>query len=238
MTELSFVEQGQGWAEIVINRPARRNSLVPALAAEINSHVKDLEQQAGVESIILRGNEGYFCSGIDLKALQDPETGGGSGDEIRQMHLALYHCRKPVIAALEKFAINAGASLAFACDLIIGGDTAFLQIGEIQQGSGIPMNAGWLKIKSTEFNAARLAFYGDRLTTPQLVAMGLATESVGDDAVVTRCREIAERIAGFPPGASSTIKSALIEQRGLDDPEAFFRRPPNAALLTAGMVKN
>ena len=108
MTELSFVEHHQGWAEIVMNRPERRNSLVPALAEEITSHLQSLEEQAGVESIILRGNEGYFCSGIDLKALQDPDTPRGTGNEMREMHLALYHCRKPVIAALEKFAINAG----------------------------------------------------------------------------------------------------------------------------------
>jgi enoyl-CoA hydratase/carnithine racemase len=239
MASYSYLEHKSGWAEIVLDRPERRNSLIPALADEVRQHLIDLQAQDDTRCILLRGNEGYFCSGIDLKALQqpDPDAPPTNGDEIRQMHLALYHCRKPVIAALERFAINAGASLAFACDLIIGGETAFLQIGEIQQGSGIPMNAAWLKIKTSEFNAARLAFYGDRLTTPELVALGLATESVADDQVVNRCREVAERIASFPAGAPETIKDALIAQRQIDNPDHFFRKPPNRALNTAAMVK-
>jgi enoyl-CoA hydratase len=61
--------------------------------------------------------------------------------DARSMHLALYRCKKPIIAALEKFAINSGASLAFACDLIVAGETAFIQISEIQPGVRIPMNA-------------------------------------------------------------------------------------------------
>ena len=88
------------------------------------------------------------------------------------MHLALYRCKKPIIAALEKFAINAGASLAFACDLIVAGETAFLQIGEIQQDVSIRMNAAWLKIKTTEFQAARLASLGDRVLAPRVAPTG------------------------------------------------------------------
>jgi len=241
MGEFSHVEIKEGWAEIVIDRPERRNSLIPPLTGEITAAIASLDSRDDVSAIILRGDGGYFCSGIDLKALQQdppPAWAGKPGGDARSMHLALYHCRLPVIAALEKFAINAGAALAFACDIIIGGDTAFLQIGEIQQGVGIPMNAAWLKIKTTEANAARLAFYGDRVNTPQLVELGLATESVPDDQVLSRCREIATRIAGFPAGASTVIKQSLIDQRGIEDPESFFPDSTGSGLRSAGMVKS
>ena len=160
-----------------------------------------------------------------------------SVSDARSMHLALFHCQIPIIAALERFAINAGASLAFACDIIIGGENAFLQIGEIQQGAGIPMNAAWLKIKTTEFNAARLSLFGDRIKTAELVKMGLVNECVADDKVVNRCQEITKYISGFPLGSSRQIKRSLIEQRNIMDPQSFFRSGGGISLKTAKMVK-
>jgi enoyl-CoA hydratase/carnithine racemase len=241
MPEFSRLDIHEGWAEIVIERPDRRNSLIPPLAGEIRDYIEQLNEDDNISAIVLRGEGGYFCSGIDLKALQadppPPWTGKDVGD-VRSMHLALYRCEKPVIAALEKFAINAGASLAFACDLIVAGETAFLQIGEIQQGVSIPMNAAWLKIKTTEFQAARLAFLGDRVKAPELYRLGLISEYVSDDSVVERCNEIAATIAGYPRGAAKAIKQSLIAQRGIDRPEDFFPQTANNALNTAKMLED
>jgi enoyl-CoA hydratase/carnithine racemase len=241
MPEFSRLDIHEGWAEIIIERPDRRNSLIPPLAGEIRDYIEQLNEDDNISAIVLRGEGGYFCSGIDLKALQadppPPWTGKDVGD-VRSMHMALYRCKKPVIAALEKFAINAGASLAFACDLIVAGESAFVQIGEIQQGASIPMNAAWLKIKTTEFQAARLAFLSDRVKAPELHRLGLISEYVGDDSVVERCYEIAATIAGYPPGAAKNIKQTLIAQRGIDRPEDFFPQTANNALNTAKMLKD
>tara|TARA_B100000676_G_scaffold303875_1_gene355097 strand:- start:348 stop:1073 length:726 start_codon:yes stop_codon:yes gene_type:complete len=241
MGEFMRVEQGEGWGEIVLNRPERRNSLIPPLAGEVTQALDELQADDDVQSILLRGEGGYFCSGIDLKALQadpPPDWKGKQVGDVRTMHLALFSCTKPVIGAFEKFGINAGAALAFACDILIAGETAFLQIGEIQQGANIPMNAAWLKIKTTEQVAARLALYGDRVPGPELLRLGIATEVVADDQVVTRCREVAARIAGFPKGAGANIVQSLRAQRGIDDPEAFFPKGGNNALLTAAQVRS
>ncbi len=239
MGDYSFVEKHAGWAEIVINRPDRRNSLIPALAGEITEALSEVQADKSISAIVLRGAEGYFCSGIDLKALQAPDQGADkektTGD-VRSMHIALYQCELPVIGALERFAINAGAALAFACDVLITGEEAFLQIGEIQQGASIPMNAAWMKIKHSELTTARLAFYGDRVQGKALAELGIATECVADDKVVERCYELAERMAGFPEGASREVKRAVIAQRGIADVDAFFPKRTNDALKTAGMV--
>ena len=238
MGAYSHIDIKNGWAEVVIDRPDRRNSLVPPLFAELTTAFRSLSDNTSIAAIILRGAEGYFCSGIDLKALQDapPEWQQLPDGSARAMHLALYHCEVPVIMALERFAINAGASLALAGDLIVAGDSAFLQIGEIQQGVGIPMNAAWLKIKTTEQVAARLALLGDRVTSAELKSLGLVNEVVPDDQVVARCRELAEKIAEFPTGASRTIKAALVSQRGIDDPESFFPSPANSGLMSARLL--
>ena len=241
MPEFSRLDIHEGWAEIVIERPDRRNSLIPPLAGEIRDYIEQSNEDDNISAIVLRGDGGYFCSGIDLKALQadpPPPWSGKDVGDVRSMHMALYYCKKPVIAALEKFAINAGASLAFACDLIVAGETAFLQIGEIQQGVGIPMNAAWLKIKTTEFQAARLAFLGDRVKAPELLRLGLISEYVSDDSVVERCNEIAATIASYPPAAAVAIKQSLVAQRGIDSPEDFFPHAGNSALNTAKMLKD
>ena len=241
MSEFSRLDIHEGWAEIVIERHDRRNSLIPPLAGEICGYLELLNENDNISAIVLRGEGGYFCSGIDLKALQadpPPTWMGKDVGDVRSMHLALYRCKKPIIAALEKFAINAGASLAFACDLIVAGETAFLQIGEIQQGASIPMNAAWLKIKTTEFQAARLAFLGDRVLAPELLRRGLISECVSDNCVVERCNEIAETIAGYPAGAAIAIKQSLVAQRGIGSPEDFFPNIASKALNAAKMLKD
>lgn len=236
-----ILERHDGWVEIVLNRPARRNALIAPLASAVTAALATLAADPAVAAVILRGAEGYFCAGVDLKALQadpPPPWRDTQGAEFRRMHLAFYHFPKPVIGALEGFGINAGAALALACDVLVAGAGAFLQVGELQQGSPIPMNAAWLRIKTTEVVAARLAFYADRIRGDELVRLGLAAEAVADDQVLARCRELARRIAGFPAGASETIKRNLIEQRHIDDPEAFFAMRQSTALLTAAQVRD
>ena len=68
--------------------------------------------------------------------------------------------------------------------------------------------------------------------------LGLATECVADDEVVDRCREIATRMAGFPQGAPASIIESIRGLRNIKDPDAFFPKRSNSALLTAAQVKS
>jgi len=240
MGTYTYIEKHAGWAEIVLNRPERRNALIPPMAGEITQAVEGLQTDPEVASILIRGEDGYLCSGIDLKALQAdpaPDWQGKEVGDVRSMHMAFYRCRKPLLCALQRFAINAGAALVFACDITVAGDASFLQIGEIQQGSDMPMNAGWLKLKSTEQVLSRLSLMGDRVLGPELVSLGLALRSVEDGQVLENVREIAARLAGFPAGASETIIERIRSMRP-DDAESVFPVSSNQALLTAIQVRN
>jgi enoyl-CoA hydratase/carnithine racemase len=239
-SKLVLVERHDGWAEVRLNRPERRNSIIAPLSIAIKEALLELEGDNTVNCVVLRGEGGYFCSGIDLKALQadpPPPWRNEQFSSWRDLHICMYRYSKPIIGAFEKYGINAGAALALACDVLVVGETAFLQIGEIQQGAGMPMNAAWLKLKTTEQVAARLAFLGDRVFGPELVRLGLAAECVADSDVVNRCQEIAARIASFPAGASVTVKQSIIEQRGIADIEAYFSDGGGStALLSADKV--
>lgn len=242
MMNLIQIEQHQGWAEIILDRPARRNALTPALAAQMTTAIEGLSKSAEVAAIVLRGADHCFCSGIDLKALQSNEDPGSEDgvwhpEPIRALHLALYRCPKPLICALEKYAINAGAALVFACDLVVSGTSAFLQVGEIQQGSDIPMNAAWLRLKASEQTLARLALLGDRVGAAELEKNGLVQAVVPDDEVLTAARAWAARLASFPLGASDVIIERIRSFRPID-PETVFPISTNNALLTAAQVKS
>ena len=238
LVEKTSVEDGTGFAEILLNRPERRNALIPEVAEGVMNALEDIDQDDDISVVILRGQGGYFCSGIDLKALQSgASTGTARKDAIRHMHLAFYHYRKPVIAAFEGFGINAGCALALACDLVVAGESAFIQIGEIQQGATMPMNAAWMRLKLPEFVLARMALLGDRISGPEMYRLGVATECVPDDEVLSRCREMATRIAGFPLGGAVNIKKSIVGQRQLPDIEKWFTSPRSNALQTAKMLK-
>ena len=175
MNEYTVIEKHDGWAEVVLARPARKNAIVPPMAKEVATAVNGLSTQQDVAAIVIRGSDGAFCSGVDLKVLQakegDPDyLGEWDGEALREMHYALYRSTKPLIGVLERFAINAGAALVFACDLVVAGESSFLQIGEIQQGSDIPMNAGWLNVRTSEAVMARLDGMSVRFDEVQGVA--------------------------------------------------------------------
>ena len=71
----------------------------------------------------------------------------------------------------------------------------------------------------------------------ELLRLGLITECVPDVEVLGRARSLCQRFAEFPTGAAATIKQAIIEQRGIEDPEQFFKNPGGSGLLGAKMLR-
>lgn len=233
------VDRHEGWAEVILNRPQRRNALVGPLLERLTGVLGELATDDGVEAIVFRGEGGAFCSGHDLTELQAqprPPWAETLAVIFRETNIALFNFPKPIVGALEKCAINAGAALALSCDILIAGETAFLQVGEIQQGAPIANNAAWLRLRAGEAVASRITLYGDRVPATELHRLGLVAEVVPDADVVTRACEIATRLAGFPPGAAARHKADVRAQSGISDPEAWFRKQKNTVLLSAARV--
>lgn len=223
--ELVLIERHGRRAEIVLNRPDRRNAVIGPLAIELRTAVESLSADQSVGVIVLRGADGAFCSGLDLKefrAAQPPEWVAHFSEYWRAVHLAIFRCTKPIIGALERFAINGGAALALACDLLIAGETAFLQVGEVQMSSAAPMNLAWLRLRHSEATTSRLALVGDRINGPDLLRLGVATECVPDSEVLTAAYRLADTIAAYPPGAAEQVKVALRARAPHEHPETLF----------------
>ncbi|MBP0619052.1 enoyl-CoA hydratase/isomerase family protein [Cupriavidus consociatus] len=199
-----------GWAEIVLNRPARRNAIDAALARALADAVDTINADAETRAVLLRGADGAFCSGLDLQAVQTEPGGMAAFARIWEgVHESLLQSRKAWIVALERHAVNGGAALALAGDLMVCGAGAFLQIGEIRLGMAAPRNAAWLALRHSEAVAARLCLLGDRVPAADLLRLGIATEVTDDAQVLDRARELAATIAGFPADGVAAIKGGM-----------------------------
>jgi enoyl-CoA hydratase/carnithine racemase len=111
--------------------------------------------------------------------------------------------------ALERYAINGGAALALAGDLLVSGESAVLQVGEIHIGMAAPNNLAWLLMRHSEAVAARLALRGDKVPASELLRLGVATEVVADDRVLERCQALAAELAACDLATVSAIKRCL-----------------------------
>lgn len=142
-----------GVAEVVLNRPHRRNALDTGAIAELTELLRALAERDDVAAVLLRGAAGFFCSGLDIKEIDVAEPPLAAWIAL---HEALAALPVPVIAALAGGAINAGAALALASDLLVAGDTAYLQINEAAMGLAAPVNAAWLTLRHPPAVAAQL----------------------------------------------------------------------------------
>ncbi len=201
-----------GWAELVLNRPERKNAITGPMGTAMAECLAGAAEDETIRVVVLRGADGAFCSGLDLKAFNaepPPDWLPDFQNLWRSAHRALYDCPVPIIGALERYAINGGAALALACDLLITGREAFLQVGEVQLGMAAPYNLAWLTLRHPESVAARLAMVGRRHTGEDLVSMGVAHECVADDQVLIRATELARAMSAYPAGATRTIKAGI-----------------------------
>jgi 2-(1,2-epoxy-1,2-dihydrophenyl)acetyl-CoA isomerase len=197
----------EGWGELVLNRPSRRNALAPGSAAALREGLSTL-LAGGARVVVLRGEGGTFCSGLDVDLFK-----GGAGaawaSDWTGFHRDLHACPALVICALERYAINAGASLSLASDLTVAGEGAILTVGEAAIGMHAPMNLAWLRLRAPEAVAAQLALGAGRMSGADLHRLGLAWALVADGEVQDHARAAAIRMAGWPAGTLSGIKAAL-----------------------------
>ena len=211
MSEI-LVERHGAWAEIIFNRPQRKNAINHAFGIQLRDALRALNGEPQVRAIVLSGAGGAFCSGLDLKEFNiDPPPPwraefSAAWDDV---HMLLMDSPKVLITALQGGAINGGAAVALAGDLMVSGRSAFILVGEMQFGMPIPRNVSWLVLKHGEAVAMRFALLSERVGADDLLRLGVATEVVDDDQVLARARAIAARLGTFPaPGVCST-KAAI-----------------------------
>jgi enoyl-CoA hydratase/carnithine racemase len=215
-----IVQQVGNRLDIILNRPDRKNAITQQLAVELRDAFLNVPTDVGC--ILLSGSGGAFCSGIDLKVAgadlkNEPLTAWV------EVHAAIYQCRVPIVVALERYAINDGDALALAANVVVAGETSFLQVGEIAMGVAAPMCQAWLHLKHSPAVADRVVLVGDRIVGASLTELGLVTEIVADSDVAQRARDVADHIASHPQRGRDGISRTWDALRGrIDDPDEWF----------------
>lgn len=209
--------------EIVLNRPERKNAVTAAMSGALTDAFEHAATNPDIGCILLRGAGGAFCSGMDLKDA-GADLVNEPIDAWIAAHVARARCRLPVVVALERYAINAGAALVLSAEVVVAGESSFLQTSEIAMGVAAPMCQAWLHLRHSPAVGDRLTLLADRVPAAELLRLGVVTEVVADEVVLTRARELADRIAGYPPAGREAIAGAWRRVRGeLDDPSTWFR---------------
>ena len=164
-------------AVVTINRPAARNAVNGAVAAGMAAVLDDLDARPDVRVIVLTGAGGTFCAGMDLKGFlagENPTAGGRGFAGIVERPPA-----KPVIAAVEGYALAGGFEVALSCDLIVASEAASFGLPEVTRGL-VAAAGGLLRLprRIPYHLAMEVALTGDLIPAPQLHRAGLINRLV------------------------------------------------------------
>lgn len=198
-------------AVVRLNRPEARNALSQAVRQRLAEHFQALGRDEAVRCIVLTGGEKVFAAGADIRAMVDATPIDILLLNNQRMWQSIASCPKPVIAAVNGFALGGGCELAMHADIIIAGEGAKFGQPEIRVGI-IPGAGGTQRLTRAvgKFKAMKMLLTGEPVSAQEASDMGLVSEVVADDRVQARALELATLIAAMPPLAVAQIKEVLL----------------------------
>lgn len=217
-----LTEVDNGVLIVTINRPDAKNAMTKAAAEGIAAAMDRLDAEDDLRVGILTGAGGTFCSGMDLKGFLRGESptveGRGFGGVVQSPPA------KPLIAAVEGYALAGGLELMIACDLVVAGSGAKFGIPEAKRGlvaaaGGVMM----LPDQIPERIAMELALTGEFIDAPRAYELGLINE-VSDGPALDAAKALAAKIAANGPLAVRVSKQVMKESRGWDMDERYEKQ--------------
>jgi enoyl-CoA hydratase len=229
-TQLVLTESHNGVLTIIINRPAQRNAVNCDVAVAVASALDLLDSDPTLSVGVLTGAGGTFSAGMDLKAFANGQTpilpGRGFGGVTQAV------VRKPLIAAVEGWALGGGFEMALGCDLIVAAEDAKFGLPEVKRGL-IAGEGGVIRLpKRIPYHVAlKVLLTGEPLPAADAKQYGLVSVLTAPGAALAGAQELATRIAANAPLALARVKEVLRETQGLNDTEAFKRQAENASSM-------
>jgi enoyl-CoA hydratase len=220
-----LVEQRDRVMVITLNRPRVRNAVTKAVSSAVADALDELDARADLSAAVITGAGGHFCSGMDLKDFargNRPSLPGRGFAGFVESPPA-----KPVVAAVEGYALAGGFEIVLACDLVVASTAAVFGLPEVRRGL-VAAGGGLLRLprKLPRTVALELVLTGDRLTAERAHALGLVNRLVSPGGSLEAALELATAISGNAPLAVRVSKQVL--ESSLDWPmrEAFDRQRP------------
>ena len=193
-----------------MNRPDSMNALSTAVRDEICDHFETVNKDPDVRVIIITGNDKVFIAGADLKEMASRNTIEWTRTDARRMWRIIGACPKPIISAVNGFALGGGCELAMSSDIIVAGEGAQFGQPEIRVGI-IPGGGGTQRLVRAvgKYRANLMLLTGDMVSSARALEMGLVSEVVLDEKVEGRALELARKITRMPPLAIKLTKEVV-----------------------------
>ena len=218
-----LVEYEAGLVIITINRPEARNAVNRAVSVGVCAAVDELDARDDLRVGILTGAGGTFCSGMDLKAFLRGEVIRVEGRGL--MGIVMTPPRKPLIAAVEGYALAGGFEAMLACDLTVAARNAQFGIPEVKRG--LAAGAGGLlrlpRLIPPRI-AMEMALTGDPISAERAAEIGLVNILTEPGAALAEAKRLAARIIANAPLSVAASKRVMVEQRDWSMAEMFARQ--------------
>lgn len=221
-----IVERVEGWLEITINRPEKLNSLRETTATEILAAMAEVEHDRAIGAVVLKGSGKAFCTGIDTSEFEiksneffDFFRKRKRARKVNQLFRELPNYTKPVISAIEGFALGGGLELALVGDMIVAGADAKFGLPEIKLGL-MPGGGGTQTLPRTIGSALakELMWTGRRITATEAKEYRLVNHVTEAGQALEKAREIARSICANAPLSVMFTKGVI--NSGMDMPLA------------------
>jgi 2-(1,2-epoxy-1,2-dihydrophenyl)acetyl-CoA isomerase len=209
-------EQSERVGRITLNRPETLNAWNAAFGRELKQVVTGEAADPSVRAVLITGAGRGFSSGADLKEGFDPAD-DGMPDVRGELH-EVYHpiiagmrrLEKPVVAAVNGPAVGIGASLAFACDLVLAAESAFFGLAFVNIGL-MPDGGSTLFVPAAvgKARAFQMALLGERVPAELALQWGLVNRVLPDDRLMDEAAKLVQRLANGPTRSYASSKQAL-----------------------------
>jgi enoyl-CoA hydratase len=218
--ETLLVERADAAAIVTLNRPKMLNALNALMVRELGACLRELDADDTVRAIILTGaGEKAFAAGADigeLHALDGVSAGIALARTGHVLTQAMESMRKPIVAAVNGFALGGGCELALACDMRIASESARFAQPEVNLGL-MPGFGGTQR--TARLMGRGMAMYlcltGEMLTAEQAHRAGLCEKVVPASELLDEAKRIAHLIAGKAPAAIAAVKAAINQGSGI-----------------------
>ncbi|KAG0043750.1 hypothetical protein BGZ83_011070 [Gryganskiella cystojenkinii] len=196
---------------VTLHRPKALNALCNGLFVELNQVLKEMDNNVDIGAIVLTGSERAFAAGADIKEMKDRNFIENYSENFLGHWTQIINIRKPIIAAVNGFALGGGCELAMMCDIIYAGDKAVFGQPEIKLGT-IPGAGGTQRLVKAvgKSKAMEMCLTGSvNLTAEEAERAGLVSRVLPADQVVDEAVKTAEKIGNLSQPIVQMVKDAI-----------------------------